>query len=93
LAGNYWIGLTPKIDFGAFGREFHQGSDEWLKNTAARNPGGGFGVGTEWFQAGPVFGGIDWGMAITVTGWYPTPGALPLLGVAGLLGTRRRRHQ
>ncbi len=93
-AGNYWFGLTPKIDFGVFGREFHLGTDIYDKNTAARNPGGGFGVGTEWFEAGPVFGGIDWGMAITITGKnVPTPGALALLGVAGLLGARRRRRQ
>ena len=68
LAGDYWIGLTPEIEFGAFGREFHQGTGEWAKNTAGRNPGGGFGVGTDWFEAGPTFGGVDWGMAITITG-------------------------
>ena len=92
--GNWWIGLTPKISFVDFGNEFHKGSDQWLKNTAGRNPGGGFGVGTDWFDAGQTFSGIDWGMAITVTGKkVPTPGALALLGVAGLLGTRRRRRQ
>ena len=67
-AGDYWIGLTPSLEFGAFGSEFHQGTDEWDKNTAGRNPGGGYGVGTEWFDAGQLFAGIDWGMAITVTG-------------------------
>ena len=67
-AGDYWIGLTPKLEFGQFGREFHQGADVYDKNTAARNPGGGFGLGTDWFEAGPTFGGVDWGKAITVTG-------------------------
>ncbi len=92
-AGDYWIGLTPQLDFAGFGQEFHQGTAEWLKNSAARNPGGGFGVGTDWFDAGLVFGGIDWGASITITGKnVPTPGALALLGLAGLLTTRRRRR-
>ena len=92
-AGKYWIGLTPSLDFGGFGQEFHKGSDFFEKNTAGRNPNGGFGVGTDWFEAGPVFGGIDWGMALTVTGKnVPTPGALALLGIAGLLVTGRRRR-
>ena len=91
-AGEYWIGLTPDIDFGVFGQEFHQGTADFAKNTAARNPGGGFGLGTDWFEAGPAFGGIDWGMAITITGKnVPAPGALALLGLAGLVGARRRR--
>ncbi len=91
-AGDYWVGLTPDIEFGAFGQEFHQGTASFEKNTAARNPGGGFGLGTDWFEAGPAFGGIDWGMAITITGKnVPTPGALALLGVAGLAARRRRR--
>ena len=92
-AGDYWIGLTPNVDFLAFGQEFHQGTDNFAKNSAARNPGGGFGVGTDWFDAGVVFGGINWGAAITITGKnVPTPGALALLGLAGLLTSRRRRR-
>ena len=91
--GNWWIGLTPKLDFGAFGREFHQGSDVFLKNSAGRNPARGFGVGTDWFDAGQTFNFEDWGGAITITGKnVPAPGALALLGMAGLLGTRRRRR-
>ncbi len=92
-AGKYWIGLTPSLDFGGFGQEFHKGSDFFEKNTVGRNPGGGFGVGTDWFEAGPVFGGVDWGMALTITGKnVPTPGALALLGIAGLVVAGRRRR-
>ena len=67
-AGQYWIGLTPILDFGAAGHEWHQGTDVWDKNTAVRNPGGGFGLGTDWFDAGQEFSGIDWGGALRVTG-------------------------
>ena len=92
-AGNYWIGVTPSLDSGTDRQEFHQGSDFFLKNSAGRNPGGGFGVGTDWFEAGPVFGGVDWGGAITITGKnVPAPGTLALLGM-GLVGTRRRRRK
>ena len=93
-AGEYWIGLTPILDFLVASREFHRGTDFFLKNSAGRNPGGGFKLGTDWFDAGNTFGDppFDWGGAITITG-VPTPGALALLGVAGLLGTRRRRPQ
>ncbi len=92
-AGHYWIGLTPQLDFGQFGQEFHHGSDEWFKTSAGRNPGGGFGVGTDWFDAGQTFGGIDWGGAITITGEIiPAPVTLALLGM-GLVGTGRRRRQ
>ena len=81
------------LDFGVVGQEFHLGSDNFLKNSAGRNPGGGFGVGFDWFEAGPVFGAIDWGGAITITGKnVPAPGALALLGMAGLVGRRRRRR-
>ena len=92
-AGTYWIGLTPDLDFGVFGQEFHQGSDVIFgMNSMARNPGGGFGLGTDWFEAGPTFEGIDpWDAAITITGTAtPTPGALALLGLA-LVAPRRRR--
>lgn len=67
-AGEYAIGLTPNLEFGQFGQEFHQGSDVFLSNTAGRNPAGGFGVGTDWFEAGPTLVGVDWGAAILVCG-------------------------
>jgi MYXO-CTERM domain-containing protein len=93
-AGDYWVGLTPSLDFGAFGQEFHQGALAPIgDNTAARNPGEGFALGPDWFEAGPTFGGTPdpWDGAITIEG-IPTPGALALIGVAGFLGSRRRRR-
>lgn len=94
--GDYWFGLTPILDFGTAGQEFHQGSDLQGKNSAGRNPLGGFGVGTDWFEAGPVFGGLDqWTAALTVTGKKkvipePATAGLLALGCVGLVIRRRR---
>ncbi len=91
-AGDYWIGLTPILDFGSFGQEFHQNSTSFVGDaSAARNPGGGFGVGPDWFNAGQVFGGEpDYDAAITILG-VPAPGTVALLGLSGLVAARRRR--
>ena len=91
-AGDYWVGLTPELNFGTFGQEFLQGSANIQGDaSASRNPGGGFGVGTDWVDSGATFGGIaDWNGAITILG-TPAPGTLALLGLGGLVATRRRR--
>ncbi len=91
-AGDYWIGLTPDLEFGSFGQEFRQNSTSFVGDASAgRNPGGGFGVGTDWFDAGQVFGGEpDYDAAITILG-TPAPGTVALLGLGGLVATRRRR--
>ena len=68
--GEYWIGLTPDVNFGQFGQAFHletffpQGD-----GTAARNPGGAFAIGSDWIDAGTAFGGVPgWDGAIRVNG-------------------------
>lgn len=66
-AGEYWVGLTPMIDF-SIGQEFHIASDFFEKNSAVRNPGGSLEHGSDWFEAGPTFSGDDWGMAIRIIG-------------------------
>lgn len=50
-AGTYWIGMTPTIDFGIYGQEFHPNSAGIVGSEAfIRNPGGGFALptGTAW---------------------------------------------
>jgi hypothetical protein len=89
----YWIGLTPTADFGVFGQEFHLAAPIVGEDTAWRNPGGGFALGTQWQTTAPL--GTDWiGLydgAFLVQGTViPAPGALALLGLAGLAGRRRR---
>ena len=67
--GTYWIGLTPMLDFGGNGQEFHLEAALMGATTQARNPGGGFGHGSDWFEAGPTFGGLDsWDGAIRIEG-------------------------
>lgn len=93
-AGTYWIGLAPELTFGGAGQEFHLEAVGVGANTQGRNPGGGFGLGLDWFDAGQTFAGVDWDGAITVVGEVvPAPGAMALLGIAGLAGTRRRRRK
>jgi len=89
--GDWWIGLTPLTNFGTDGQEFHQAAPIIGVDTAWRNPAGGFGLGTAWQTTAAL--GADWiGVydgAFKVEG-IPAPGALALLGLAGLLGRRRR---
>jgi hypothetical protein len=50
ISGEYWIGLTPDVNFGAFIQEFHfQLASFHADFAAARNPGGAFGFGPDWF--------------------------------------------
>lgn len=94
-AGNYWIGLTPVGDFAAFGQQFMFGGVNQANGApdAYRNPGGAFNFpdGTEWgeMQTWATYTEINLlveGVAI------PAPGALALLGLAGLVTRRRRRR-
>jgi type II secretory pathway pseudopilin PulG len=90
-AGEWWIGLTPLTNFASQGQEFHRAAPIMGVDTAWRNPGGGFALGTQWQTTAAL--GTDWvGVydgAFKVLG-IPAPGALALLGLAGLLGRRRR---
>ncbi|MDY7108262.1 MAG: MYXO-CTERM sorting domain-containing protein [Planctomycetota bacterium] len=92
-AGNYWIGLTPIVNFADGGQEFHRPAPIINDNNAWRNPGGAFGYGTDWIYAHIVDGTGEWEnqweASILIEG-VPAPGALALLGLAGLLGRRRR---
>ncbi|MDY7108263.1 MAG: hypothetical protein SYC29_06460 [Planctomycetota bacterium] len=92
-AGDYWVGLTPIVDFATGGQEFHRPAPIVGENNAFRNPGGGFGFGPDWVRAYTVDGTGEWQdqweASILIEG-VPTPGALALLGLAGLVQRRRR---
>ncbi len=89
-AGSYWVGLTPEVSFGDFGQQFHQAAtpDGGPDHSASRNLNGGFGFGPDWFLSS-TRGSVTDG-AITIFG-TPTPGTLALLGLGGLVASRRRR--
>jgi uncharacterized protein (TIGR03382 family) len=92
--GEYWIGLTPILDFLVFSQEFHRGAPIIGGDTAFRNPGGGFGIGSGWsttaILGGNWIGAYD--AAILIQGEViPAPGAVALLGLGGLACLRRRR--
>ena len=91
----YWIGLTPIADFGVYSQEFHRAAPIVGCNTAWQNPGGSFGYGADWTYAYVLDSTGTWedayDMAMLIEGYYvPAPGALALLGLAGLARRRRR---
>lgn len=93
-AGSYWIGLTPIADFLAVGQSFSAGGANNNGDPAAmRNPGGSFNFpfGTDWGVAGlsNTSGYVD--AAMEISGTIPSPGAIALLGLAGIAARRRRR--
>ncbi len=88
--GDYWVGLTPEVEFGLYGQQFPEAAtpDGGPDHSASRNLNGGFGMGTDWFSSQDRGSVVDG--AITILG-TPTPGTLALLGLGGLVASRRRR--
>jgi hypothetical protein len=69
--GKHWIGLTPEASLADMGQEFTYGIGDGmldLSPTQFRNPGGGFGLGTSWEDAGEFLIDVSWDMALQVTG-------------------------
>jgi len=95
LKGNtqFWIGLTPKLGFGIFGNQNRQASDVG-PNSMVRNPGGGFGLGSEWTDVGDFFGFGDYSAAITIRGnVIPEPSSVGRLLAGLLVASRHRAHK
>ena len=81
-AGSYWLGITPANAFATNGQT---GAFQSLIGDASgyqANPSGAFGFITQ-----PT--GANYAYRLDGTG-VPAPGALALLGLAGLAGRRRR---
>ena len=85
-AGSYWIGITPFNGFAANGQTGVAISSTGDGVAAQANPAGGFGFGpyqmTEANYAYSLEGDL---------GAVPAPGALALLGLAGIASRRRRK--
>jgi len=91
VSGAMWVGLTASANFGTFGQEFHlSGTNNLGDSDAYRNPGGSFGLpaGTNW---GPMTDNGIFDISMTIEGVVPAPGAMALLGLAGIAARRRRR--
>ncbi|HRQ76256.1 MAG TPA: hypothetical protein PK098_10095 [Phycisphaerales bacterium] len=91
--GDYWIAVIPHLAFsggggqlGVSGSTIEDGPGAG-PNAHQANPGGGFGFGP---TTQILSGGAPQNLAYRITA-VPAPGALALLGIAGLCGVRRRR--
>jgi hypothetical protein len=85
-AGEYWVGVIPENPFGSNGQTGITGAlagDPGDLNAHQANPGQGFGMGASW-QIDPPNN-----LAYRINA-IPAPGALALLGLAGLVSRRRR---
>ena len=91
-AGTYWVSAEVERPF-AGGGQWYWGSSSTTNGSTGlyQNPGGGFGVGTGVISNGAFNGGVATDMAFTLQGdKVPAPGAIALIGLAGLMGRRRR---
>lgn len=91
--GDYWIGMTPIIDYTLFGQEWHSVTTSIVGDQSAfRNPSGAFGYGTGWNPLSTM-SGYDADGALRIDGVVPEPAtiSLLLLGLGALVYARRRR--
>lgn len=87
-AGEYWIGLTPVGPTGPFGPDrqwsstTHNGQSQHVR----------FYPDSGWQNAGTYYGVPSFDGAMLIQGTtVPAPASLGLIGLGGLLATRRRR--
>ena len=92
--GTYWFGLSPSAGSG-LPQEFHFSAGSTVGALSqSRNPGGGFGLGSDWFDSNTLAGPfLD--TSLTVTGQEiivpePTTAGLLALGMFGMVARRRR---
>lgn len=89
-AGTYWIAAQVERPFDGGGQWFWRTSETTNGAQAMwQNPGGGFGYGPNPIPL-TALGQSAYDMAFKLEGIVPTPGAMALLGLGGLLGRRRR---
>lgn len=97
-SGEYWIALTPDanaaLPVGEQAQASHFPSTDVIGyGSFGRNPAGGFGVGTDWYD--PTFGVYpNYDAALTIHGTaVPAPSSLTILALAGVASRGRRRKQ
>lgn len=92
-AGSYWVGLTPISNFGTNGQAFHATTGTQIGDSSKlRNPGGGFGFGTEWSEFSAI-GFANGDATLIVDGAaVPEPASMAVLGLGIAALVRRRRN-
>ncbi|MCX5641476.1 MAG: hypothetical protein NT059_11805 [Planctomycetota bacterium] len=95
VAGHYWLSAFVVRPILTGGGQWFWGESTTTNGEPAmwQNPGNGYGLGSTPILASQFSnGGSAYDMAFILKGTAaPAPGALALLGAAGLLGSRRRR--
>ena len=95
-AGTYWFGLTPSLPSASDPQEFRYDDGQIVGAASqARNPAGGFGLGTAWFNGDTLAPGFS-DATFTILGEEipePTTAGLLALGLVGLVARRRRRRR
>ncbi len=76
INGSYWIGVTPKTNFARDGQEFQFQTIAAGRDCEStwRNPGGGFGLGTEWSSISSLGGGTTYEGSLKIEGTTGTGG-------------------
>jgi hypothetical protein len=86
--GSYWIGFTPIVDLSSGGQQFELVASTVGSDSGVRNPGDGFGRGTDWMTTS-AFNAPSTDGSITINGdeiaSTPEPGTAGLIGAGGLL--------
>lgn len=92
-AGTYWLSARVVRPFGGGGQWFWSSSTSGSGAAALwQNPGGGFSLGGAPISWSSIASDGNNAAAFTLEGTLvPAPGALALLGLAGIVGRRRAR--
>ncbi len=90
--GDYVFSLAPIVHYGDYGQSFTAGAGVGSAPDYMRNPGNGFGYGTDWFPISAIGTEVNTQWAIGINGMVPEPsGILALAAGLALLARKRRR--
>lgn len=90
--GDYVVSLTPVVHYGDYGQTFTASAGVGSIPDYLRNPGDGFGYGTNWMPLSTIGAEVNSQWAIGINGMVPEPsGILVLAAGLALLARKRRR--